>query len=96
MGSLGGSSVPDKISSLPLIDFSRFTSSPEERLAVSKELVKAFKEVGFVYLINHGIPQEMVKEAFDWVSIYVLKDTGRRPPLSLSTLCVESVTFALG
>ncbi|RVX66188.1 hypothetical protein B0A52_10080 [Exophiala mesophila] len=68
MGSIG-EVVPDKINSLPVIDFSRYTAgSAEERLAVSRELVQAFKSVGFVYLLNHGIPNDMVHEAFDWMS----------------------------
>ena len=72
MGSIG-EVVPDKINSLPVIDFSRYTAgSAEERLAVSRELVQAFKSVGFVYLLNHGIPNDMVHEAFDWVSAHTL------------------------
>ena len=27
----------------------------------------AFKEIGFVCLVNHGLPKEKVGEIFDWV-----------------------------
>lgn len=38
---------------------------------VSVELNEAFSTVGFVYLKNHGIPQESVCSAFHTANIYV-------------------------
>lgn len=35
---------------------------------VPDEIVNGFKEVGFVYLDNHGIPADKVKRAFEQVS----------------------------
>lgn len=52
--------------SIPVIDFTPWTNdtSKDERNAASAELVKACKEVGFAYIINHGVPQAMVDDAF--------------------------------
>lgn len=51
--------------SLPLIDLAGFQSCvPEERLKTAKQLVAACREVGFVYITNHGVPQKDLDEAF--------------------------------
>lgn len=56
---------------VPLIDFSKFRSENKtESHQAAGELFSAFKEAGFVYLQNHGLPQEIVDEAFEWVSFY--------------------------
>ncbi|KAK7054185.1 BTB domain-containing protein [Favolaschia claudopus] len=50
---------------IPLIDFSKFqTGSPTERKDTATEIVSAFKESGFIYLSNHGIPSATVQNAF--------------------------------
>jgi len=58
--------TPD--ANLPIFDFSRFRKGDQqERKAVSKEIIQAFKTFGFVYIINHGISQEKIKDLFYWV-----------------------------
>ncbi|EXJ77073.1 hypothetical protein A1O3_10231 [Capronia epimyces CBS 606.96] len=55
------------VAHLPIIDFSLFTSgSPEQRLKTAREVVDAFKTAGFVYLVNHTVPDELVDECFQW------------------------------
>lgn len=54
--------------SLPIIDFAPFLhGSQREKVEVGQKLVAAFKDVGFIYLINHSIPRETIDEAFSWV-----------------------------
>lgn len=49
---------------IPLVDLSKFINgSEEDRRAFVESLGKAFHEVGFVGVINHGIPKEKI-EAF--------------------------------
>ena len=52
---------------IPIVDFAKWSSSSSnaERLAVAKELVAACQSVGFVYIVNHGLPQELLDQAFD-------------------------------
>jgi isopenicillin N synthase-like dioxygenase len=50
---------------VPVIDFSSFRR--EKSLEKATELFAAFRDSGFVYLQNHGVPQEVVDEAFAWV-----------------------------
>lgn len=55
---------------IPVVDFNLLSSgTPQERNAALKQLDDAFQTFGFIYLSNHSIPQEMVAEAFAWVSL---------------------------
>jgi isopenicillin N synthase-like dioxygenase len=68
MGSIGEEQVQQPSSStIPIIDFSKWnnSSSREDQLAVAKELVEACRRVGFVYIINHGLDQNLLNQAFD-------------------------------
>lgn len=54
-------------SSIPVIDLSTWNdtnASAKERAKTATDLVNACKEVGFVYIINHGISEELLSEAF--------------------------------
>ena len=52
---------------IPIVDFAHWKpdSSPEQRLRVAQELVAACRSVGFVYIINHGVPKEDLERAFE-------------------------------
>ncbi|KAH9850755.1 Clavaminate synthase-like protein [Lenzites betulinus] len=52
---------------IPLIDFSKYrnASSVAEKEETANDIVRGFTEVGFIYLTNHGIPQETVQGAFE-------------------------------
>ncbi|OQU98354.1 hypothetical protein CLAIMM_04151 [Cladophialophora immunda] len=53
-------------SEVPLIDFSLFTNgTPEQRTHTARDIVAAFKEVGFVYLVQHPVADEEIDEAFN-------------------------------
>ena len=57
-------------SGIPVLDFSRLRhGSSEDTHETATKLFEAFRDVGFVYLKNHGLPQETVDEAFSWVNI---------------------------
>ena len=56
-GGLGGI----KARNIPRIDASRFDLRKAE---IAEQLWKASTEIGFFQLINHGIPQEQIDEAF--------------------------------
>ena len=46
---------------IPLIDLAKFVNgSEEEKIAEVKKIGQAFHEVGFVGVVNHGIPKELV------------------------------------
>ncbi|KAJ5333219.1 Oxoglutarate/iron-dependent dioxygenase [Penicillium brevicompactum] len=37
---------------------------------VAQELITACKEVGFVYIVNHSLPESMLDEAFHWSRLF--------------------------
>ncbi|PIL37313.1 hypothetical protein GSI_01006 [Ganoderma sinense ZZ0214-1] len=51
---------------IPIIDFSKYrnASNAAEKEQTAKEVVRGFTDVGFIYLSNHGIPQETVQQVF--------------------------------
>lgn len=56
-GGVGGTKHRD----IPRIDMSRFEARKAE---IAEQLWKASTEIGFFQLVHHGIPQELVDEAF--------------------------------
>ncbi|EKG16424.1 hypothetical protein MPH_06393 [Macrophomina phaseolina MS6] len=54
-------------SPVPIVDFGPFyTGDDAVKKAVAERLDEALHTVGFVYLKNHGVPQEKVDKAFEW------------------------------
>ncbi|EXJ71524.1 uncharacterized protein A1O5_05332 [Cladophialophora psammophila CBS 110553] len=56
---------------IPIVDLSPFTSpslsadtSHEARLKAAQKLVRACRDVGFVYVKNHGVPEDELAKAF--------------------------------
>ena len=57
IGETGGISV---------IDFAGFLDGSQKQ-AVADEMLASFKHVGFVCLINHGLPKQKIDAMFEWV-----------------------------
>ncbi|KAJ5505779.1 Oxoglutarate/iron-dependent dioxygenase [Penicillium expansum] len=54
---------------IPVVDFAGWnTKSSRQRIA--QEIVAACKEVGFVYIVNHSLPESMLDEAFNWSKLF--------------------------
>ncbi|KAL1868182.1 hypothetical protein Plec18167_008373 [Paecilomyces lecythidis] len=52
---------------IPTVDFSAWRESNREaRLRLAQDLVRACKDVGFVYIINHGLDESLLDDAFSW------------------------------
>ncbi|KAF2636800.1 Clavaminate synthase-like protein [Massarina eburnea CBS 473.64] len=62
---LTGSRCIDTFSEIPLVDISRiFSPKLEERKAVAQAITNVCQRVGFMYISNHGISQELVDKVF--------------------------------
>lgn len=53
---------------MPVIDYKGMHGNPEERAKWLKELDRGFQTYGFCYLSNSTISEELLEEAFEWVS----------------------------
>ncbi|KLU86120.1 thymine dioxygenase [Magnaporthiopsis poae ATCC 64411] len=52
---------------IPIVDFGAWYGSPlEERQRVAHEIADACRHVGFVQISNHGVPDQLVTQAFAW------------------------------
>lgn len=50
---------------IPLIDFSAFKSPDSStRITTAQAILHGFQTAGFIYLRNHGLPQEIVDNTF--------------------------------
>ncbi|TPW70623.1 isopenicillin N synthase family oxygenase [Schumannella sp. 10F1B-5-1] len=50
------------LESLPVLDLSRLDASPEEADAFRADLRRVTRDVGFFYLVGHGIEQELIDD----------------------------------
>lgn len=56
---------------IPVVDLAKFTQGNEqERTAFVAELGKAYEEVGFVAVKNHGIPDHLIDELYNYVKSF--------------------------
>jgi len=55
---------------LPSLDFSKFVvGNKQEQVELSRALVESLRKHGFVKLVNHGFPDELVQDILSWVSL---------------------------
>lgn len=51
---------------IPVVDFALWNSDNPRRQQVADDIVVACQKVGFVYIINHSLPEPLLEEAFQW------------------------------
>ncbi|KAM4067147.1 2OG-Fe(II) oxygenase superfamily protein [Hirsutella rhossiliensis] len=79
-------STTARCSGIPIVDLAPLESdSPRELEETAARLYDAFKNVGFAYVKNHGVPQDVVDEAFAWSRKFFalpqsVKDKAPHPP----------------
>lgn len=56
---------------IPVVDLADFTSgTPESKQQFVQQLGKAYEEVGFVAVKNHGIPDALIKDLYEYVQTF--------------------------
>ena len=60
---------------VPILDFSlaRRGTNPKQRQAFHDQFIRALSHFGFVKLVNHGLDESLICEAFDWVRRKAIK-----------------------
>lgn len=66
--------------SIPVVDLAQFTQgTPVQKATFVNELGKAYEEVGFVAVKNHGIPAEIIAKQYEYVQqFFALPDAQKR------------------
>ena len=54
-----------------VIDLSLLKGTPEEKAATSAALLQTLKTRGVAQLKNHGLPEKLISEMFDYVCQYL-------------------------
>ncbi|KAI9779714.1 MAG: hypothetical protein M1839_007212 [Geoglossum umbratile] len=71
---------------IPLIDFSLFLhGSDDDKLAVAKSMTDGFKDAGFVYLKNHGVPYDVVDRVFSESAKFFARPQEQKDSISWTT-----------
>ncbi|KAF9701017.1 hypothetical protein EKO04_000529 [Ascochyta lentis] len=65
---------------VPIVDFSAYSSKQHDsdKTKTAREIDEAFRNVGFVYLKNHGVQQEKIAECFKWSKAFFSLPTERK------------------
>lgn len=53
-------------STIPVIDFGKWEDGSKQKSEIASKLAEACRRVGFVYVVNHGVDDELLDEAFAW------------------------------
>jgi len=58
---------------VPIVNFGPFLDGSNKQ-DVADAMLASFQDIGFVYLVNHGLPKEKIDGMFEWVSevLYVI------------------------
>ncbi|KAF9057019.1 thymine dioxygenase [Panaeolus papilionaceus] len=56
------------------VNFAPFLNATDKK-SVGEAILNSFKSSGFVYLLNHGIPQDKINGMFKWACILLLSKT---------------------
>jgi len=71
---------------MPLIDFGAFLhGDPTAKKAVAEQIAEAFKSSGFLYLQNHGVPEDQVSLAFSESARFFERPQSQKAELQWTT-----------
>lgn len=54
---------------IEIVDFGPFLDGSNKE-GVANAILQSFKEVGFVYLLGHGLPQGKIDDMLSWVGVF--------------------------
>lgn len=55
---------------LPIVDLSRIGDGPAARRAIARTLGRAARDIGFFYIVGHGIPSSLIEAVFDQSAVF--------------------------
>ena len=57
-----------KAGAINVVDFGKFLDGSSKQ-EVADAIMQSFKDIGFVYLVNHGLSQQKIDDMFAWVCV---------------------------
>ena len=84
----------ERIQGVPVIDISSLVgnASDEEKHSTSMEIGKALRELGFLYVINHGVEQTLRDKMMEWCTRLVNQSSDRSIDQSTNQPTNQSVS----
>lgn len=77
-------SPPSTLTAVPVIDLKGgVRSSAAERRAIAAEIRDACQNIGFFYIVNHGVPDELIQKQFDWTARFFALPMDEKMPLHM-------------
>lgn len=84
---------------IPIIDVSDLVSGeagPEKEAAVALQIGAACRDVGFFYVKNHGVPDEVIQKQLSESKMFFDRDSAEKKKLDISKSSVHRGYFAMG
>ncbi len=93
--SLTGARVP--LEEIPAVDFGAFLhGGAAERKRIALEIGRACRDIGFFYIVNHGVPQELIDGVFAEAKRFFDLPPERKAEITIDKSRCHRGWFALG
>src|SRR5262245_41024277 len=92
--SLRGARVP--LEEIPVIDFGPFFGPHDQRKEVALAVGRACRDIGFFYLVNHGVAQSLVDAAFAESRRFFALPKARKQEIAIEKSSCHRGYFAVG
>ena len=77
-------SPPTTLSAVPVIDLKGdVQTSADDRSAIAAQIRDACRNIGFFYVVNHGVPEALVQAQFDWTARFFDLTTAEKQSLHM-------------
>jgi isopenicillin N synthase-like dioxygenase len=82
---------------IPVIDMAAFLhGGPEARLAVARQIGAACRNIGFFYIVNHGVPAELVAAVYAQAKRFFDQDAAVKAEIAIEKSNCHRGWFMLG
>ena len=71
---------------LPIIDLAGFPGDEQAFAHVTHEISRAARGIGFFYLVNHGVPAELMKAAFAESQAFFARPTAEKAEIAIEKI----------
>lgn len=89
--------IASQADTIPVIDLAPFLhGNPAERTATAHEIGKACREIGFFYIINHGVTQALIAATFDQAKRFFALPVAQKAEIAIENSSCHRGWFQIG